>query len=81
MTGKISNVDPLLCPLCQQQNHCANLGAADTNKTCWCHDPDIRFPEGLLEKVAEDQKGKACICKRCAQTFSQTGSVSIFIPE
>lgn len=76
-----SAVDPLLCPLCQEQNHCLNLGAGDTEKTCWCHNPDIQFPTELLDQVSVDKKGKACVCQKCAEAFSQTAGVSIFIPE
>lgn len=70
MSGEVSTVDSFLCPLCQQKNHCGNLGAVDTEKACWCNNPDIQFPTALLEKVPEDKKGKACICKRCAKAFS-----------
>lgn len=70
MNMEIKKVDPLLCPLCQQKNRCANLGDKETNKTCWCNDPDIQFPKELLDQVPADKKGKACICQRCAQAFS-----------
>lgn len=67
-----SIIDPLLCPLCQQQNRCENLGDKDTNKTCWCNNPDIKFPKALLDQVPKDKKGKACICQNCAKVFNQT---------
>ncbi|MFY0640018.1 MAG: cysteine-rich CWC family protein [Bermanella sp.] len=63
-------IDPLLCPLCQQQNRCVNLGDKDTNKICWCNNPEIQFPKELLDQVPEDKKGKACICQQCARSFS-----------
>ncbi|MGK0443485.1 MAG: hypothetical protein ACJA1U_000410 [Bermanella sp.] len=76
-----SAVDPLLCPLCEQQNHCGNLGAGESEKTCWCNNPDIQFPKALLDQVSVDKKGKACVCQQCARAFSQTDDVSIYIPE
>ena len=74
MSSEVSTVDPLLCPLCQQKNHCGNLGAVDAEKACWCNNPDIQFPTALLKKVPQDKKGKACICKSCAQAFSNEKS-------
>lgn len=76
MSEKASSVDPLLCPLCQQQNLCANLGMAEGKKTCWCNDPNIQFPTALLEKIPSDKKGKACICQKCAQAFEMESGVN-----
>ena len=75
-----SNVDPLICPLCQQENHCVNLGAADTEKTCWCNDPTISFPQALLDQVPNDKKRKACICEKCAENFKQNQGVKSYQP-
>ncbi|MGB3665482.1 MAG: cysteine-rich CWC family protein [Bermanella sp.] len=77
MSDEVSTVDPLLCPLCQQKNHCGNLAAGDTEKTCWCKSLDIQFPAELLEKVPEDKKGKACICQLCLNKFNKTTNVGI----
>ncbi|GAA6135529.1 hypothetical protein NBRC116188_23190 [Oceaniserpentilla sp. 4NH20-0058] len=74
-------VDPLLCPLCQQQNKCANLDVADTENPCWCEDSNIQFPNELLAQVPIPKRGKACICQSCAQNFAQTGTVNMFDPK
>ena len=77
----VDTADPLLCPLCQQHNHCVNLGAADTEKTCWCNDPAISFPQALLDQVPNDKKRKACICKTCAQAFKENHGVGVYTPD
>lgn len=64
-----SNINPDICPLCQQQNRCANLNAENTKESCWCRDPSIHFPKALLDRVPENKKDKACICQQCMQTF------------
>jgi len=80
MSENVLSVNPLLCPLCLQSNKCVNLGAADTEKTCWCNDQGIRFPKELLDHVAEEKKGKACICQKCAQQFQLESGVNQFTP-
>ena len=72
---EIIAVNPLICPLCQQQNFCENLVEKGSGKTCWCNNPEIKFPKALLDQVPEDRKGKACICQQCAQAFSNEKSV------
>lgn len=62
--------DPLVCPLCGKANGCLNLGAQDVNRTCWCNDPAIKFPEALLASIPAQLRGKACICKSCVLSFS-----------
>lgn len=74
-------VDPLLCPLCQQKNQCVNLGVADTEKICWCNDPNIQFPKALLDQVPNEKKGRACICKQCALAFEKNTGVKNFNPK
>jgi len=63
--------DPLVCPLCGQANGCLNLGAQDVNRTCWCNDPAIKFPQALLASIPAQLRGKACICKSCVLRFSR----------
>ncbi|WMN89035.1 cysteine-rich CWC family protein [Vibrio parahaemolyticus] len=71
---KIKSVtpDPLVCPLCGQPNSCLNLGDKDITKSCWCNDPSIKFPEGLLSQVPEEKRRKACICKACALKYQNS---------
>ncbi|NRB39240.1 MAG: cysteine-rich CWC family protein [Pseudomonadales bacterium] len=59
-------VDVLLCPLCGENNACVNVSCGDTEKTCWCKNPEISFPASLLDKIGKDATGKACICQACA---------------
>ncbi|HYW58403.1 MAG TPA: cysteine-rich CWC family protein [Polaromonas sp.] len=33
--------------------------------SCWCTRTD--FPPALLESIAPEARGKACICQACAQ--------------
>ncbi len=65
------DIDPLVCPLCQQPNHCLNLGAADVDRSCWCNDPAISFPESLLSQIPPEQRRKACVCRDCALRHQQ----------
>lgn len=50
------------CPLCGKDNNCRQ------SKECWCHSATI--PKELLDKVPEDKKGKACICKSCVDKYN-----------
>ncbi|WP_114325798.1 cysteine-rich CWC family protein [Candidatus Colwellia aromaticivorans] len=60
------NINPSLCPLCNQKNNCGNVSACDSSQGCWCSDQAIQFPESLLDKIPSTAKNKACICKACA---------------
>ncbi|WP_332873982.1 cysteine-rich CWC family protein [Amphritea pacifica] len=59
-------IDPHLCPLCHQDNRCGNLSSCGSDASCWCRSPDISFPQTLLDRVPEEAKGRACICRSCA---------------
>jgi len=54
------------CPLCGKDNRCGLLGQNPT-EPCWC--TQEVFPSKLLERVPEDSKGKACICRECLEKF------------
>lgn len=58
--------DPFSCPLCGNHNSCLNLGEQDVEKSCWCNDPNISFPEALLSRIPSELRRKACVCKSCA---------------
>jgi len=32
---------------------------------CWCR--DVRFDASVLARVAQEQRGLACICRACAE--------------
>ncbi|MDO6720417.1 cysteine-rich CWC family protein [Psychrosphaera sp. 1_MG-2023] len=50
--------------MCNTDNQCGNL--TNCGEDCWCTSPDITFTKELLNKVPDDLKDKACICKACA---------------
>lgn len=57
-------IDASLCPLCNQPNACAmaaGLRAAD----CWCMAAPVS--RAALDRVPQEQRGKRCICPRCAR--------------
>jgi hypothetical protein len=53
------------CPLCGKANGC--MAGTGKEKDCWCH--SLKVPQELVDKVPEDQKRKACICKSCVEAF------------
>ncbi|MEO8276743.1 MAG: cysteine-rich CWC family protein [Thermoanaerobaculia bacterium] len=57
----VQPMDPKRCPLCQADNACELERGAGS---CWCFSLDI--PQGVLERVPEEARGLACVCKRCA---------------
>ena len=63
------------CPLCGQTNQCAVACSASFNQPCWC--TSVRFSPELLARIPEGQRGKACVCRSCAEAevSSQINSV------
>jgi hypothetical protein len=60
--------DPRLCPLCGQQNRCAEEIARETGQPqgpCWCAQVD--FGAELLARVPPAAQRQACICETCAR--------------
>ena len=51
------------CPLCGNDNNCKD------NKECWCY--RVTIPKELLDRIPEDKKGKACVCKTCIDNFNK----------
>ncbi len=67
------------CPLCQQFNHCGNLNnphksneLASSELDCWCLQQTI--PLELLDSLAPELRGKACICQSCVNQFNSLAS-------
>ncbi|XHR31228.1 MAG: cysteine-rich CWC family protein [Chthoniobacteraceae bacterium] len=61
------SVDPSLCPLCGGPNGC-HLCTTDANKgPCWC--TEVTIPRELLERVPEELRNRACICRECITKF------------
>lgn len=54
------------CPLCGQANACAASAAGSFDVDCWCRNVD--FSASLLAAVPPEHQGKACICRRCAES-------------
>jgi len=55
-----------ICPICHNSNQCM----AKSEKPCWCN--NTKVPQGLLDLVPENQKGKSCICLSCIEKFNST---------
>ncbi len=67
-------VDASCCPLCGGGNRClpSKMGVSGKDipeGACWCADPNLRFPEALLQQVPEHLRRKACICKTCVENY------------
>jgi hypothetical protein len=57
-------VDPALCPLCGEPNACVLASASGASPVeCWC--AAQRFEPKLLARLAPEQIGRACLCRRC----------------
>ncbi len=64
----LTGSDPAACPLCGKLNQCAMEVERVTGVTqppCWC--TQVNFAPALLERIAPEARGKACICQACAQ--------------
>lgn len=51
------------CPLCGAPNDCQLSTTSGYKGECWCMKED--FPEKLMERVPEEARRVACICRRC----------------
>ncbi|WP_255483006.1 cysteine-rich CWC family protein [Marinobacterium marinum] len=60
--------------MCRQENACVNLSSQDVEKTCWCNDPSIQFPEELLSQIPDELRRKACVCRSCVLAFQKRHS-------
>ena len=59
----MSDIDPDVCPLCDEPNGCEHhCGGPDKNK-CWCH--DLIIPRIIFELVPPRAINRACICRAC----------------
>ncbi|QIL82152.1 cysteine-rich CWC family protein [Diaphorobacter sp. HDW4A] len=52
------------CPLCGQANQCA-IVAGLPPESCWCMNEPVS--NEALERIPQEQRGKACICPACAR--------------
>ena len=61
----LSPLQAPLCPICGKPNECAASASGSFEVECWCK--EVNFSESLLAKIPPDLKGKACICRSCAE--------------
>jgi Cysteine-rich CWC len=62
-----ASLDSFHCPLCGQPNRCAmemDRASGHLQPPCWC--TQLTFGPALLERVAPQARGLACICRACA---------------
>jgi hypothetical protein len=52
------------CPLCGGANQCAPAGAGSFEVECWCRTAPVNAE--ALARIAPEQRGRACLCPRCA---------------
>lgn len=66
MSHALPDIDPTRCPICGADNRCAMEIERETGEVqppCWC--VSASFPPGLLDRLPEAARGKACLCARC----------------
>ncbi|MEO5761487.1 MAG: cysteine-rich CWC family protein [Vicinamibacteria bacterium] len=51
---------PGVCPLCKLPNAC---GMAAGSIACWCS--QVTITPSALQRLPEEAKGRACVCRRC----------------
>ena len=52
------------CPLCGGPNGCAPAARGRLDVDCWCRLAHVS--RELLARVPEAERGRSCICMRCA---------------
>jgi hypothetical protein len=57
------------CPLCGGPNGCAAAAAGRFDVPCWC--AEVRFEPKLLQQVPAERRGRACICRACAEAAAR----------
>ena len=60
-------LNPAECPLCGAANQCQLCSPATHKGKCWCAHEDIS--PGLLARVPEKFRDRACICQPCLEKF------------
>ena len=61
-------MDPLphvACPLCGRPNDCAVGRCGRFDVACWCS--DVRVSRESLALLRAPDRGRACLCRGCAQ--------------
>jgi hypothetical protein len=52
------------CPLCGGDNACAMAAPEGGARECWCF--AARIPAETLAQIPEAERGRRCVCARCA---------------
>ncbi|MFE5318940.1 cysteine-rich CWC family protein [Paenibacillus sp. NPDC056579] len=63
MDNEIQHVNERICPMCGSANLC-RVESGD----CWCF--HTKVPLELRNRIPADQRGKACICRKCVEEFN-----------
>jgi prepilin-type N-terminal cleavage/methylation domain-containing protein/prepilin-type processing-associated H-X9-DG protein len=69
LTPSQAAIDPGLCPMCNQPNHCRLRTASAYKGPCWCESAEI--PATLLARIPVEFRNRACICPSCVAAFHQ----------
>jgi prepilin-type N-terminal cleavage/methylation domain-containing protein/prepilin-type processing-associated H-X9-DG protein len=59
--------DPGRCPICGEPNECQLCSPAAYKGPCWCL--SVEMPGELLALVPADFHNRACVCRRCVDSF------------
>lgn len=60
------------CPLCGEPNGCAPAASGTFDSPCWC--TTVQIPAAVLARLPAAQRGRACICRTCAEAGAATGT-------
>jgi hypothetical protein len=60
-----------ICPFCKSSNNCM----AHSDNPCWCIEANV--PNGLIDLLPSEYKGKACICSTCISDFNTNSDVFV----
>ncbi|MEO9274910.1 cysteine-rich CWC family protein [Marinomonas sp. 5E14-1] len=52
------------CPFCHMDNRCS----VSEEGPCWCF--TMIIPDGMLELLSDQDKGKTCVCQACIERYN-----------
>lgn len=53
-----------ICPSCGRANACAPAASGRFDVSCWCQ--SVVVDPAAIAKLPASERGKACLCRRCA---------------
>lgn len=62
------------CPVCGEANGCVPAATGSFDQPCWCAGHVI--DPGVIARVPEAMRGRACLCPRCAASSLAAASTS-----